>query len=102
MTEAIDMKVELKLKGKRVIFSFIDNWTNVIHHVEKLLPVRLIVEPYGRRLTALEDDAVNVFEKIISDEHIIKKLKLSLGVKNRITCKLIALSFRFTPRTMVV
>ena len=76
MTEAVEMKIELKLKRKRVMFSFIDNWTNVIHHVEKLLPVALIVEPYGRRLKALEDDAVNKFEKIISDERIIKKLKL--------------------------
>jgi len=76
MTEAIDMKIEKKLKRKQVIFSFIDNWTNVIHHVERWLDVGLIVEPQKIRLRALEDDAVNVFEEIISDQHVIKKLKL--------------------------
>ena len=76
MTEAIEMKIEKKLKRKQVIFSFIDNWTRVIHHVERWLDVGLVVEPQRIRLRALEDDALNVFDEIISDEHVIKKLKL--------------------------
>ena len=76
MTEAIDMKVEQKLKSTPVLFSFIDNWKNVVHHVERRLDIGFIVEPEGLRLRALEDDAVNVFEEIISDQHVIKKLKL--------------------------
>ena len=76
MTEAVEMKIEQKLKSTPVLFSFIDNWKNVVHHVERRLDVGLIVEPEGLRLKALERDVDDVFEIIISDEHVIKKLKL--------------------------
>lgn len=81
MTEALDMKIEQKLKSMPVLFSFIDNWKNVVHHVERRLDVGLIVEPEGLRLKTLEEDAVNVFEQIISEEHVIKKLKLKPWVE---------------------
>ena len=76
MTEAVEIKIEQKLKSTPVLFSFIDNWKNVVHHVERRLDVGLIVEPEGLRLKALERDVDDVFEIIISDEHVIQKLKL--------------------------
>ena len=81
MTEALDMKIEQKLKSMPVLFSFIDNWKNVVHHVERRLDVGLIVEPEGLRLKALERDVDDVFEIIISDEHVIQKLKLQPWVE---------------------
>lgn len=76
MIEATELKIEQKLKSTPVLFSFIDNWKNVVHHVERRLDVGLIVEPEGLRLKALERDVDDVFEIIISDDHVIQKLKL--------------------------
>ena len=76
MTEATELKIEQKLKSMPVLFSFIDNWKNVVHHVERRLDVGLVVEPEGLRLKALEKDVDDVFEIIISDEHVIQKLEL--------------------------
>ena len=76
MTEAVDMKIEQKPKPKQVIFSFIDNWKNIIHYVERWLDVSLIVEPEGMRLEASEDQVNEVFAEISTNEDVIQKLNL--------------------------